>query len=126
MEDNLETNNEVNNEISKNTNKTNLDEVKETNSEKINKQEKGINLHENTANSKNNFDPKVMLTMANEYLYPSWPNPKPEAELYLEHSVGRESWSVPSNNSRNVANGRGSIQYHCYPEREMVYLMKNL
>ena len=88
MEDNLETNNEVNNEISKNTNKTNLDEVKETNSEKINKQEKGIDLHENTANSKNNFAPKADIS--NENATPAKTNPIQKKEIPIEKKPFQE------------------------------------
>ena len=52
MEENLEPNNEV----SKNTNNSNLDEIKVADTEKINPQQKEINKNENSNNSKNNLD----------------------------------------------------------------------
>ena len=55
MEENLESNNE----ISDNVNEPNSSEINVSKSEKINNQEKEININENSNNSKNSLVPKV-------------------------------------------------------------------
>ncbi|KGF97934.1 Type II secretory pathway [Prochlorococcus marinus str. MIT 9302] len=55
MEENLE----LNNKISDNVNEANSSEINVSKSEKINNQEKEININENSNNSKNSLVPKV-------------------------------------------------------------------
>ena len=76
MEDNLDNNNEVNKEISDNTTKSNSDEIKGPNSEKV------INLDISNGNSESNSATKVVIK--NEINTPEKPITKPKKELPVE------------------------------------------
>ena len=82
MEENLEPNTNVNDEISKNNNKFNMEEIKETKSEKI------ININENKANEQNNSVSKIDIK--NENVTPAKIIPKPKKELPLEKKPFQE------------------------------------
>ena len=100
MEENLEPKNEVNNEISDNTDKSNSEEIKVSKSEKINNQEKDININKNETNSKNNLvseveiknedlpelkkDPVAKVEIKNDNDPPISTIPKPKKELPIE------------------------------------------
>ena len=82
MEENLEPIKEVNNELSDNINKSNSEEVKDTESEK------NINLNANTDNPQNNSIPKVDIK--NENAIPSKTISKPKKELPIEKKPFQE------------------------------------
>ena len=87
MEENLNPNNEVN-EIPENTNKSNSEEIQESKSEKINIQEKEINISENTCNSNNNSPSEINRNNPNEP--PAKTIPKPKKELPIEKKPFQE------------------------------------
>ena len=87
MEENLEPNNEVN-ENSENTNKSNSEEIQESISQKINSQEKEINISDNTCNSSNNSPSKININNPNES--PAKNIPKPKKELPIEQKPFQE------------------------------------
>ena len=100
MEENLDPKNEVNNEISDNTHNSNSEEIKVSKSEKINNQEKDINININETNSKNNLiseveiknedlpelkkDPVAKVEIKNDNDPPVRTIPKPKKELPIE------------------------------------------
>ena len=82
MEENLEPNSKINDNISDNTNKSNLDSIKETKPEKV------INMTENNAKSQNNFDSDV--EKKNENDIPVKTSPKPKKEIPIEKKPFQE------------------------------------
>ena len=82
MEENLEPNNEVSNEISDNTSKSNFEEIKELESEKV------VNMLENNAKSQNNSASEVDVKIENDL--PAKNIPQPKKELPIEKKPFQE------------------------------------
>ena len=82
MEENLEPIKEVNNKLSNNNNKSNIEEVEET------KSEKNINMPANTDLSQNNSTPK--LDVKNQNGLPAKNISKPKKELPIEKKPFKE------------------------------------
>ena len=82
MEENLEPNNEVSNEISDNTSKSNFEEIKELESEKV------VNMLENNAKSQNNSASEVDIKNENDL--PAKNIPQPKKELPIEKKPFQE------------------------------------
>ena len=95
MEENLEQNNKATNEKSINNDASNMDEKNASTSEKINNQEKEINITENGHNSKNDLISKINSKNENEKQI----SPKPKKELPIEKKPFQEfinSHLIPS------------------------------
>ncbi len=88
MEENLEPKNGVNNEISNNVDKFNMEEIKNSRTEKINEKDKEIDINTNSLNSKNNTPPKVEINNRNDT--PPKTIPKPIKEPPIEKKPFQE------------------------------------
>jgi hypothetical protein len=88
MEGNLESNDEVNNKITDNNNNSSSQEIKATESEKINNQQTNINKNKNGTKSNNNLVSKVDIKKENDT--PTKVVPKPIKELPLEKKPFQE------------------------------------
>jgi len=82
MEENLHPKSEVNNKIPDNANKSNSEEIKEPNTEKV------INTNETKANSQNNSVPKADIKNGNDT--PAKTIPKPIKEIPIEKKPFQE------------------------------------